>query len=217
MSFYPVMLDLCGKDCLVVGGGKVALRKVTGLLRADALVTVVASHFNPHFSLLAKRITMVTRSFSENDIQKKYTLIIGATDTPAINTAISRKAAELGIPCNIVDQPELCSFIVPAIVNRGNITIAVSTNATSPRLSRYIKKKIADIIGTEYTQLASYMAEIRILVRSLLPDPQYRYLFWKELFEVDPMEFIQQYGWEEFSTRTDQLINKIKQKQEIHE
>ena len=124
MSFYPVMLDLSGKDCLVVGGGRVALRKVTGLLRADALVTVVASHFNLHFSLLAKRITMVTRSFSETDIQKKYSLIIGATDTPAINTAISRKAAMLGIPCNIVDQPELCSFIVPAIVNRGNITIA---------------------------------------------------------------------------------------------
>ncbi|NLL12440.1 MAG: bifunctional precorrin-2 dehydrogenase/sirohydrochlorin ferrochelatase [Fibrobacter sp.] len=217
MSFYPVMLDLSGKDCLVVGGGRVALRKVTGLLRADALVTVIASHFNPHFSLLAKRITMVTRSFSETDIQKKYSLIIGATDTPAINTAISRKAAILGIPCNIVDQPELCSFIVPAIVNRGNITIAVSTNAASPRLSRYIKKKIADIIGTEYSQLASYMAEIRIRARSLLSDPQYRCLFWKELFDIDPMEFIQLYGWEKFCARTDQLINKFRQKQDIHE
>ncbi len=217
MSFYPVMLDLCGKECLVVGGGRVALRKVTGLLRADALVTVVASHFNPHFSLLAKRITMVTRSFSENDIKKKHALIIGATDSPAINTAISRKAAMLGIPCNIVDQPELCSFIVPAIVNRGNITIAVSTNAASPRFSRYVKKKIADIIGTEYTQLASYMAEVRIRVRSILSNPQYRCLFWKELFDVDPMEFIQQYGWEKFCARTDQLINKFIQKQEIHE
>ncbi len=217
MSFYPVMLDLCGKDCLVIGGGRIALRKVTGLLRADALVTVVASHFNPHFSLLAKRINMITRPFSENDIQKKYALIIGATNTSEINTIISRKAAELGIPCNIVDQIELCSFIVPAIVNRGNITIAVSTNATSPRFSRYIKKKITDIIGTEYTQLASYMAEIRIHVRSLLSNPQYRCLFWNELFEVDPMEFIQQYGWEEFCTRTDRLINKFKQKQEIHE
>lgn len=217
MSFYPVMLDLSGKDCLVVGGGRVALRKVTGLLRADALVTVIASHFNPHFSLLAKRITMVTRSFSETDIQKKYSLIIGATDTPDINTAISRKAAMLGIPCNIVDQPELCSFIVPAIVNRGNITIAVSTNAASPRLSRYIKKKIADIIGTEYSQLASYMAEIRIRARSLLSDPQYRCLFWKELFDIDPMEFIQLYGWEKFCARTDQLINKFRQKQDIHE
>ena len=217
MSFYPVMLDLSGKDCLVVGGGRVALRKVTGLLRADALVTVVASHFNLHFSLLAKRITMVTRSFSETDIQKKYSLIIGATDTPDINTAISRKAAMLGIPCNIVDQPELCSFIVPAIVNRGNITIAVSTNAASPRLSRYIKKKIADIIGTEYSQLASYMAEIRIRARSLLSDPQYRCLFWKELFDIDPMEFIQLYGWEKFCARTDQLINKFRQKQDIHE
>jgi siroheme synthase-like protein len=211
------MLDLSGKDCLVVGGGRVALRKVTGLLRADALVTVIASHFNPHFSLLAKRITMVTRSFSETDIQKKYSLIIGATDTPDINTAISRKAAMLGIPCNIVDQPELCSFIVPAIVNRGNITIAVSTNAASPRLSRYIKKKIADIIGTEYSQLASYMAEIRIRARSLLSDPQYRCLFWKELFDIDPMEFIQLYGWEKFCARTDQLINKFRQKQDIHE
>jgi siroheme synthase-like protein len=217
VSFYPVMLDLSGKDCLVVGGGRVALRKVTGLLRADALVTVIASHFNPHFSLLAKRITMVTRSFSETDIQKKYSLIIGATDTPDINTAISRKAAMLGIPCNIVDQPELCSFIVPAIVNRGNITIAVSTNAASPRLSRYIKKKIADIIGTEYSQLASYMAEIRIRARSLLSDPQYRCLFWKELFDIDPMEFIQLYGWEKFCARTDQLINKFRQKQDIHE
>lgn len=217
MSFYPVMLDLCGRDCLVVGGGRIALRKITGLLRADASVTVIATHFNPHFLLLAKRITMVTRPFSENDIQKKYALVIGATDKSSINIAISRKAAELGIPCNIVDQPELCSFIVPAVVNRGNITIAVSTNATSPRLSRYIKRKIANTIGTEYIQLSSYMAEIRTHVRSLLSNPQYRCLFWKEIFEVDPTEFIQQYGWKEFCARTDRLINKFKQKQEIHE
>ncbi len=217
MSFYPVMIDLRGKDCLVVGGGRVALRKVTGLLRAEASVTVVAFDFNPHFALLAKRITMIKNSFSENIIQKKYALIIGATDKSSINMAISRKAAELGIPCNIVDQPELCSFIVPAVVNRGNITIAVSTNATSPLLSRYIKRKIADTIGTEYIQLASYMAEIRAHIRSLLSDPQYRCQFWKELFDVDPMEFIQQFGWEEFCARTDRLIDKFKQIQVIHE
>lgn len=211
------MFDLHGKDCLVIGGGRIALRKVTGLLRADASVTVIATDFNPHFSLLSKLVTMIKRPFCDNDIQKKYALIIGATDISSVNIAISRKAAVFGIPCNIVDQPELCSFIVPAVVNRGNITIAVSTNATSPRLSRYIRKKIANTIGTEYIQLASYMAQIRTLVRSQLSNPQYRSLFWKELFEIDPMEFIQQYGWEKFCTRTDQLINNFKQKQEIHE
>lgn len=215
MSFYPVMLDLKGKNCLVIGGGRIALRKVTGLLRADALVTVVASGFISHFNLLSHRITMINRCFSESDIQKKYALVIGATDQPSINHTISSKAAELGILCNIVDQPHLCSFIVPAVVNRGNITIAISTNAASPRLSRYIKNEIAKTIGPQFVQIASYMKELRVHIRTTLSNPQHRYLFWKELFEIDLLEYINNNGWEEFCERTNHLVDKFKQKAEI--
>lgn len=212
MVFYPVMLDLHGKECLVVGGGAVALRKVISLLRSKATVTVIATLFHRHFNLISSRIIMIERAFEENDVHRKFTLVIGATDIPEVNQMISQKAAQSGILCNIVDQPQLCSFIVPAVINRGDITIAISTNAKSPRLSRFIKNEVARIIGPEYAQLASYLAAIRITVRSVLSSPQYRYTFWKKLFEINPMEFIHRHGWTEFCNRTDQLINEFKQK-----
>ncbi|HEX2958569.1 MAG TPA: bifunctional precorrin-2 dehydrogenase/sirohydrochlorin ferrochelatase, partial [Chitinispirillaceae bacterium] len=202
---------------LVVGGGAVALRKVISLLRSGATVTVIATVFHRHFNLIASRIIMIERAFDENDIYRKFTLVIGATDIAEVNQKISEKAAQFGIPCNIVDQPQLCSFIVPAVVNRGDITIAISTNAKSPRLSRYIKNEVARIIGPEYAQLASYMAAIRITVRSVLSSPQNRSSFWEKLFEIDPMEYIHLHGWREFCNRTDQLINEFKQKQDKYE
>jgi siroheme synthase-like protein len=206
------MLDLRGKECLVVGGGRVAVRKVIGLLRAEASVTVVALSFNKHFRRLASHLTMVERLFSVHDITSAFALVIGATNSSEVNRAISERAAALNIPCNIVDCPELCSFIVPAVVRRGDITIALSTGGNSPRLSRHIKGRIAETLGPEYAQLASYMKEVRTRIRAIFTESHIRSTFWENLFDVDPAEYIHQHGWPEFRKRTEQLIDEFKQR-----
>lgn len=212
MAFYPVMLDLRGKECLVVGGGRIAMHKVISLLRAEASVTVVAIEFDKHFFRLKSLINMVERPFSEQDIKPAISLVIGATNSSQINKSISERASALNIPCNIVDCPERCSFIVPAVVRRGDITIAISTGGASPRLSRHIKSHVAKTIGSDYTRLASYLAEIRKTVRMIISEQHVRSEFWESLFTHDPIEYINAHGWPEFRKYTERLIDDFKKK-----
>jgi len=206
-AFYPIMLDISARECLVVGGGRVALRKVIALLRAGASVTAVAPEFNPHFSHLGGRITLVRRSFNADDCTPSHALVIGATDSPEVNKAVYERALALRIPCNIVDCPELCSFIVPAIVRRGDVTIAVSTGGRCPRLSRYVKSRVAAAVGPEFAGLSSYLADVRVRVRSAISDLRGRAAFWEAVFATDPCEDLRRHGWPALRERIEQLID----------
>lgn len=206
------MLNLQNKNCLVVGGGRVGIRKVIGLLRAGSHVTVISTDFNKHFQRISSNISLIKRPFSENDIRPGITLVIGATNDIQVNRLISQKSASLGIPCNIVDCPELCSFIVPAVIRRGELNIAVSTAGASPRFSRYVKNRIALSFGNEFKQLADYFSDIRKRVRIDITLPSDRFLFWETIFDTDPISYIHQNGWIEFCNRTETLLEKFKQK-----
>jgi siroheme synthase-like protein len=206
-AFYPVMLDVSARECLVVGGGRVALRKVIALLRAGASVTVVAPDFNPHFSRLFGRITLVRRSFEAGDLKPAHALVIGATDASDVNTAVYERASALRVPCNIVDCPALCSFIVPAVVRRGDVTIAVSTGGRCPRLSRYVKSRVAAAVGPEFAGLASYLADVRNRVKTAISAPAGRTAFWEALFETDPLAYSHQHGWPALRERIDRMID----------
>jgi siroheme synthase-like protein len=207
-ALYPVMIDVSGRLCLVVGGGRVALRKVIALLRAGARIVVVSVSFGSHFRLLIDRITMIKREFLSTDITDELALVIGATDVSDVNRLVSASAAARRIPCNIVDNPELCSFIVPAVVHRGDVTIAVSTQGRCPRLSRYIKSRIARALGPDLADLASYLGDVRVRVKSAISDARARTAFWETLFASDPLEDIRQNGWPAFRARIEQLIDR---------
>lgn len=217
MTYYPVFLDLSEKRCLVVGGGKVAVRKVIALLRADAKVTVVATACCSRLRWLKRLITLHERPFTENDIAHGYMLVIGATNNPEVNRAISRRTAELTIPCNIVDQTNLCSFIVPAQVRRGPITVAVATGGVSPRLSRYLKTIIAHAVEPLHGDLAEYLGTIRLRLWSVLPEITFRSAFWDALFTVDPVEQIRTEGWNALKGRTEKLIASFVKQMELYE
>lgn len=217
MTYYPIFLDLSEKRCLVVGGGKVAVRKVIALLRADAKVTVVAIACCSRLRWLKRWVTLHERPFTENDIVHGYMLVIGATNNPEVNRAISRRTSELTIPCNIVDQTNLCSFIVPAQVRRGPITVAVATGGVSPRLSRYLKTIIANAVEPIHGDLAEYLGTIRLRLRSALPRIEYRRAFWEALFADDPVEQIRKEGWEALKGRTEKLIASHVQQMESYE
>ena len=205
---YPVFLKLAGRQCLVVGGGRVALRKVLALLRADAAVVVVAKAACRRLRSIGHRITLHERPFQEDDLNSSLALVIGATDDESVNRTVSHLAETHNIPCNIVDQPELCSFIVPAQVRRGDITIAISTDATAPRMSRYLKAAVAEAIGPLHGELVAYLATVRKRIRMELPAIGTRNAFWEALFAVDPVEEITDRGWEALRLRTERLIDE---------
>jgi siroheme synthase-like protein len=209
---YPVFLNLARKKCLVVGGGKVAVRKVIALLRAKAQVTVITKESSRQMSRLAPLINLQIRPFSDDDLSRTSFLVIGATNDQAVNKRISQRAETLNIPCNIVDQTPLCSFVVPAQVRRGEVTVAIATGGVSPRLSGYLKKEVAKVVLPVHGELAAYLGTIRKRLYTELPEISLRNGFWSELFSRDPVQEIDEHGWEAFYSRVESLITWYSQK-----
>jgi siroheme synthase-like protein len=194
MAFYPLFIDLAGKKCLVVGGGEIAFRKVTALVAAGADVTVVADRFTPRLKPLPGKIRLVKRRFRNSDISPSLTLVIGATDSIEVNTAAAYRAKKLRVLCNIVDNPALCSFIVPSVVKRGNVVIAVSTGGGSPYLAKYLKTRISCLVGPEYKTLGTFLAKVRSKLAVTVSDPTLRQKFWQLLFDYDPAKVVRMSG-----------------------
>jgi siroheme synthase-like protein len=164
--YYMACLDLGGRSCLVVGGGAVAHEKVAGLLDCGASVTVVAPTIDD--DLRARPVELVERPFEAADLQGRQ-LVIAATDDRSVNQAVSRAAAERGLLCNVADDPELCSFILPAIVRHDPILVGVSTGGASPALAQRIRRDIAELIGPEHAQLARRLEALRPWAKRMLP------------------------------------------------
>ena len=144
MNYYPIFLDLRLKPVLVVGGGKVALRKVKGLLEAQARVTIVSPEVAGE--LRALPVTILERQYQSGDLPG-YALVFAATGNRAVNAQIGREAAALGIPANIADAPEECGFIVPARFTDADVQIAVSTGGRDPRRAVAIRNRIKEMLG----------------------------------------------------------------------
>jgi precorrin-2 dehydrogenase/sirohydrochlorin ferrochelatase len=156
--YYMACLDLRGRDCLVVGGGRVATEKVAGLLDCGAVVTVVAPDVDDELKRLAVRV--VQRPFEKAHVAARF-LVVAATNDRAVNIAVSRAAEEQATLCNVADDPELCNFILPAIVRRDPIVVGVSTGGASPALAQRLRTEIAELVGPEHAALARRLASLR--------------------------------------------------------
>src|SRR5436190_18069745 len=169
--FYPIYLNLKHKRVVVIGGGEVAERKVESLLHTGAKITAVSPNFTPPLSELAdkKAIRIHRRAYQAGDCTGAA-LVFSATDDPEVSAAVFREAANCGALVNTADQPDLCDFIMPAVVRRGDIAVAVSTGGTSPGLAAQLRNKIAEIIGPEYAKLAEMLSEVRREIRRRIPD-----------------------------------------------
>lgn len=172
MGYYPIFLDLQDKRCLVVGGGEVATRKVEGLLEAGAAVVVVSPTLTGALQTLVQcgAIRHEDRTFQADDVEG-YALVIGATDRPAVNAAVCTAARKLGIWVNIVDTPDACDFIAPAVVRRGALQIAISTGGHSPALAKRIRVQLEQTYGPEYALLLAWLGQQRQHVRQQILDP----------------------------------------------
>lgn len=178
--FYPLFLNLQSRPILVVGGGPIAERKVESLLEAGADVTVVAPDVTPGLRKLgvAKSIRLVERKFEGTDLEGSL-LVITATDDPGSQQQVAAAARARRIPVNTVDQPALCDFIVPAIMRRGDILLAISTLGRSPTLAAVLRKKLETVITDDTARAVRLLGEVRSEVHTRFQDPARR----KEVFE----------------------------------
>lgn len=161
---YPVNLNLVGAPCLVVGGGHIAARKVAGLLECGASVTVVAPEATPELAD-DERVRWHQRPYRRGEVAS-YRIAISATGIPEVDEQVSRDARATGIPVNVADVPERCTFTLPAIVRRGEIQVAVSTNGRSPVLSGWIRDQIADVLPDALPALVDVLSEARAELRA---------------------------------------------------
>ncbi|HZR80678.1 MAG TPA: bifunctional precorrin-2 dehydrogenase/sirohydrochlorin ferrochelatase [Candidatus Binatia bacterium] len=163
MRHLPVFLDVADRPCLVVGGGAVAARKAEALLRAGARVTLVAPLVGPEVESLARadgRLTLHRRPYEVADMAGCW-LAYAATDDPAVQERVARDAERERVWLNAVDEPERCSFVMPAILERGRVTVAVGTGGASPLLAAAIRDEMALHVGPEHAAAADELAALR--------------------------------------------------------
>ncbi|GAB6162342.1 bifunctional precorrin-2 dehydrogenase/sirohydrochlorin ferrochelatase [Desulfothermus naphthae] len=167
MHYYPVFLDLKNKECLVVGAGSVGKRKIEILCKAAPKKILVVDPYvsNDFQKSLPKFVEVKNREFQEKDLDNKF-LVIVATNNLELNKRISKLCHDRNILCNVVDRPNLCSFIVPSIVDKDVIEIAISTGGKSPAMSRYLKKIIENAIGDELVTLTKILGKMRPIIIS---------------------------------------------------
>jgi precorrin-2 dehydrogenase / sirohydrochlorin ferrochelatase len=180
VRYYPVCLDLRGRSCLVVGGGRVACEKAAGLVACGAQVLVVAPDVDDELAALP--VEVVRRSFRRSDVVGRF-LAIAATNDRLVNASVSSVAAEQGIPCNVADDPELCSFILPAILRRDPITVAVSTGGASPALAQRLRRDIGELVTERHANLAEQLQDLRPWAKRELPTYEARRDYFAQLVE----------------------------------
>lgn len=159
---YFISLDLAGKKCLVVGGGQVAERKVRSLLQCGARVNVVSPEISPGLEEILEKGQIAYRHglYEASDLDGVF-LVIGSTDREEVNRQVASDCAARGIIVNIVDDPGKSSFFVPALVRRGSLTIAVSTDGKSPLLARKIREELEEVYGPQYGEFLDMLGETR--------------------------------------------------------
>jgi len=172
-EFFPVFLNLKDKLCIVIGGGRVAERKIENLLTVQAKIKVISPEVTLKLKKLAEegKIEWERRGYKKGDLNSAW-LVIAATDNPEIQKEIFKEAEEKRIFCNVVDVPELCSFIVPSTIRRGLLTIAISTSGVSPAVARRLRETLEEIIGEEYVLYLKLMKDLRKQILNLNLSPE---------------------------------------------
>lgn len=184
MDFLPLFHNLKGRTVLVVGGGEIALRKARLLAEAGAVLRVVSPEVEAQLSELVTQVSgqMVIRGYVSSDLYG-CVLAIAATDDEQLNARVSQDAKSLGMPVNVVDSPDLCTVIFPAIVDRSPLIIAVSSGGDAPVLARLTRARIETWVPAVYGQLAGLAKLFRKRVKAQLPNIQQRRVFWEEVFQ----------------------------------
>ena len=165
--YYPVFLDVRDRSCVIVGGGQIAEGKIAALLESGARIRMISPEVTDEIQDMADSgaVRLEKREYRDGDLEGAF-IAIAATDDPALNERISREAAARNVPLNVVDVTHLCTFIAPAVVRRGEVTVAISTAGLSPALARKLRVELQDSPSLDYADLAPMLSEVRLELRS---------------------------------------------------
>jgi precorrin-2 dehydrogenase/sirohydrochlorin ferrochelatase len=193
MRYYPIFLDLRGRRCTVVGGGRVAERKVKALLRAGASVHVISPAVTPRLALLAarKKIDLTPRAYRPGDLEgparprvkspRGVLLVFAATNSPETQRAVRKDAEKIGALVNAADDARASDFILPASFAQGDLLVAISTSGASPALARRLRRQLQLTLGREYRGYLRFLREARKQVMATVPDEAQRTKIFRKL------------------------------------
>ena len=205
LSYYPAFINLYEKQCVVVGGGRVAERKVLSLLRSGANVKVISFTLTDVLKRQKNKgnIRHIERNYKEGDLKEAF-LVVAATSDEKINREVSADA-----PClvNVVDKPEMANFIVPSVVKRGRLTIAISTSGSSPAMAKEIRRELELLYGRDFGQFLDFLRHIRELATKNIHDKKIRRRFLKEIISSEIINTLRENGAKE---AREMVINKFK-------
>jgi precorrin-2 dehydrogenase/sirohydrochlorin ferrochelatase len=193
MPYYPVLLDLKGQKILVVGGGKVAERKIKNLLVYGCRIHITSTHFTGELQRLIaeNKIENIPCESLATHMDDAF-MVIAATDNPKANTEVSLQAKKRGILVNAVDQPRDCNFIMPSITRQGDLQIAISTAGKSPALAKKIRKDMDKMFGPEYGSLVELLGLIRAKLLSAEHVSSKNKTLFQKLVDSDLLEMIKE-------------------------
>lgn len=191
--YYPVFLNLSNKLCVVIGGGKVAERKVCSLLDCKARVKVVSPELTPRLkNMVAQgKIECKRGDYAPEDLNNAY-LVISATGDREVNESVSKECMERGIPVNVVDTPSLADFIVPATVRRGPLILAVSTSGESPLLARLIREELETLYGQEFATFTTFLGNTRRKIIDSVTNLQNRQKILSQLVDKETLRLLRE-------------------------
>lgn len=208
--YYPAFLNLKGKKVIIIGGGKVAERKVLTLLKTGADLTVISPVLTKKLDRekVKGNIKHIRQQYRKGDLKSAF-LVIAATDSPVINEQVSKDA-----PClvNVVDTPHLCNFIVPSVIKRNPLTIAVSTDGISPALSRSIRKELGKMYGPEFSHYLKLLRRIRTEAMIVIKDKRKRGKFLKTIASEKIIKMLRVKGYKGTKRVADDVLRKAKVK-----
>ena len=210
MGKYPVFLELTGRRAVIIGGGAVAAKKAQTLLATGVRLVIVAEDID---NLLEAQCRGTSAELIKSRYSKDYlvgaTLVIAATNDCRLNKQIHRDCQELEILCNVVDEPQLCDFFVPAVVRRGDLQIAICTEGHYPASAAHIKKKLEQTFTNEHGEFLSELEKIRKEVIGSMPDSADRKAVLGQLADDESFEYFIQCGLSEWRKRAERLVQKL--------
>lgn len=207
MAKYPIFLELTGRRVVLVGAGAVAVRKARSLLAAGARLVVVAEKID---DVLTDLCTGSGAELIKAKYSKQYlaaaVLVIAATNNPKLNGRIYKDCQELEILCNVVDQPELCDFYVPAVVKRGHLQIAIGTEGHYPAYAGHVRKKLEQIFTEKHGEFLAELEPLRERIMKEVADPSDRKAILGELVDDESFEYFAKKGLAAWRERAEEII-----------
>lgn len=205
MRYFPVCLEIAGRLCLVVGGGKVAERKAKTLLACSGRVTVISPELTDGLAALKDdgALAWVDRHYRDGDLEGAF-LVIAATDDPEVQNRINDEANKKNILLNVADVPQKCNFILPATVRRGDLTVSVSTGGKSPALAKQLRRELEQRFGPEYKIFITLLGRLRPLIIDRGSQQSDNERLFNELLHHDMLSWIKKRDW----NRIEEYIQK---------